>query len=145
MSQKICIFAQNAGMSLSMTLILCFLASVCPPHVRLHGGPSASPCLMPFRGEQRVFLQESPDPQLSCNAQCGICQRPALAVQQLRCCPLFGAQSCAHPASAASRGAPSPALREGVQDQRRGFKPKTNNGPYFLQMPCVLPLVVQGE
>lgn len=73
MRQKICIFAQNAGMSLSMTLTLCFLASVCPPHVRLHGGPSASPCLMPFSGEQRVFLYESPDPQLSCNAECGIC------------------------------------------------------------------------
>lgn len=43
-----------------MTLILCFLASVFPPHVRLHGGPSASPCLMPFSGEQRVFLYESP-------------------------------------------------------------------------------------
>lgn len=89
MCQKICIFAQNAGMSLSMTLILCFLASVCPPHVRLHGGPSASPCLMPFSGEQRVFLYESPDPQLSCNAECGICQRPVSALQPLLCCPLF--------------------------------------------------------
>lgn len=137
MCQKIRIFAQNAGMSLSMTLILCFLASVCPPHVRLHGGPSASPCLMPFSGEQRVFLYESPDPQLSCNAECGVCFAAAPVLP-----PFFRTQSCTSPASAALRELTSPTLREGVQDWRRRFKPKTNNSPYFLQTPCGLPLAI---
>lgn len=40
---------------MSVTLTLYSLASVCPPHLRLHGGPSASPCLMLFTGEQRIF------------------------------------------------------------------------------------------
>lgn len=43
---------------MSVTLTLDSLASVCPPHLRLHCGPSASPCLMLFTGEQRIFLRK---------------------------------------------------------------------------------------
>lgn len=114
--KKICIFAQNAGMSLSTTLILCFLASVCPPHVRLHGGPSASPCLMPFSGEQRVFYMKVQTHSSavmpsagSARGQCRLCSSSCAA-------PFFRTQSCAYPASAASRELTSPTLREGVQD-----------------------------
>lgn len=69
---------------MSVTLTLYSLASVCPPHLRLHGGPSASPCLMLFTGEQRIFLQESPGPQLSCTGggQCCLCSSSGAALFQ---------------------------------------------------------------
>lgn len=89
---------ETAEMCLAMTPVLCFLASVCPPHARLHGGPSASPCLMPFSGEQRVFLYESPGStaQLYMPPHAGICQRPVSSLQRLWCCPLFQNTSVQH-------------------------------------------------
>lgn len=135
---KYAVLHKSAGMHPSMTPILCFRASV---YLLMWGFMVALSKSMPNAIQwwtKSLFLYESPGSTAQlympsagiAKGQCPLCSSTYAApffsehsIQHLRMHVMFHMEPL------------SPALSEDLQNWRREFKPKTNNGLYFLQTP----------
>lgn len=106
-----------------VTFTLYSPASVRPPHLRLHGGPSASPCLMLFSAEQRIFVWKAQVHSSAVLVEAGAAYAAALVLPSLR----RPTSTISQRPAGLHKGSASPVLGVNVQDSSRGCKHKTSN------------------